>query len=106
MLLCRCHPAWPFASLRDAYIGRAPSNTTLRLPACMVLIAPVGASHASGMVPLASAAAAEAQFPFPWEGVAEGRGRGHQQWPQGRCLHPKPYMFHKESQKNLAGGIR
>ena len=27
------------------------ANTTLRLPACMVLIAPVGASHASGMVP-------------------------------------------------------
>ena len=39
------------ASLRDAYSWRAPPNTTLRLSACMVLIAPVGASHASGMVP-------------------------------------------------------
>ena len=27
-----------------------PSLTTLRLSACMVLIAPIGASHASGMV--------------------------------------------------------
>lgn len=27
------------------------ANTTLRLPACVVLIAPLGTSHASGMLP-------------------------------------------------------
>ena len=39
-----------FSHLSEMLIADAhPPDTTLRLQACMVLIAPAGASHASGM---------------------------------------------------------